>query len=77
MQKPMFFLQNNWLKHNIYFNEERVPSKAYFCFEKKHQTYEFSLLVDFLRIFKKSLFSRFLENSTKCLLNILIPAKFT
>ena len=44
---------------------------------EKHQTFEFSELVDFLRTFKKSLFSKFLEKSTMCLLNMLIPVKFT
>ena len=45
--------------------------------KKKHQTFEFSQLVHVLRIFKKSLFPRFLEKSTMCLLNMLIPVKFT
>ena len=43
----------------------------------KNQTFKFSQLVDFLRIFEKSLFSRFVEKSTMCLLNMLIPVKFT
>ena len=53
-----------------------MSSKGPFQFGKT-SNFEFSQFVGFLRIFKNSLFSKFLEESTMCLLNMLIPVKFT